>query len=285
MVDAPGAGEGWWAGGPSAVLDGTSWWLAYRLRRPVGQGRGYANVVARSDDGINFDTVCTLDRDAFGAESLERPALVRRPDGGWRIYVSCATPGSKHWRVDAIDAESPAGFDVSAHVPTMPGDARTGVKDPVIHPPSGDALWRAWVCCHPLDEPGAEDRMVTRLATSDDGLAWEFGAIVLAGRDGEWDGRGARFTSVDPQRRWAFYDGRATADENFEERAAWAVASTADGPFEFAGGPIGSPHARHGLRYVDAVALGDGGYRLYYEAARPDGAHELRTELVGKPHG
>ena len=66
---------------------------------------------------------------------------------------------------------------------------------------------------------------------------------------------------------------------------AWAVASTADGPFEFAGGPIGSPHARHGLRYVDAVALGDGGYRLYYEAARPDGAHELRTELVGKPHG
>ena len=59
----------------------------------------------------------------------------------------------------------------------------------------------------------------------------------------------------------------------------------ADGPFEFAGGPIGSPHARHGLRYVDAVALGDGGYRLYYEAARSDGAHELRTELVGKPDG
>jgi len=155
----------------------------------------------------------------------------------------------------------------------------------VIHPPSDDALWRAWVCCHPLDELGAEDRMVTRLATSGDGLTWQFGAIVLAGRDGEWDARGARLTSVDPQGRWAFYDGRATADENFEERAAWAVASTVDGAFGFAGGPIGSPHARHGLRYVDAVALGDGGYRLYYEAARSDGAHELRTELVGKPDG
>src|SRR5215211_4339263 len=105
VVDAPGAGAGWWAGGPSAVLDGSTWWLAYRLRRPVNEGRGYANVVARSRDGVKFDTVCTLERDAFEADSLERPALVRRPDGGWRIYVSCATPGSKHWRVDAIDAD------------------------------------------------------------------------------------------------------------------------------------------------------------------------------------
>ncbi len=35
---------------PSCDEDGT-FWLAYRLRRPVGVGRGYANVVARSDDG------------------------------------------------------------------------------------------------------------------------------------------------------------------------------------------------------------------------------------------
>src|SRR4029079_14474401 len=66
----------------------------------------------------------------------------------------------------------------------------------------------------------------------------------------------------------------------FEERAGWALAATPDGPFEYAGGPIGSPHARHGLRYVDAVALAGGDYRLYYESARPDGAHELRTEVV-----
>ncbi len=48
VVEAPGAGPGYWAGGPSATLaaDGT-FWLAYRLRRPVGVGRGYANVVAR----------------------------------------------------------------------------------------------------------------------------------------------------------------------------------------------------------------------------------------------
>ena len=254
VIAAPGAGEGWWAGGPSAARDGSTWWLAYRVRRPIGQGRGFANVVARSDDGVRFETVCTLDRDSFGAESLERPALVRRPDGGWRIYVSCATPGTKHWRVDAIDADSPAEFDAERRVLSMPGDEHTGVKDPVIHAPADDPLWRAWVCCHPLDQPGAEDRMTTRLATSADGLMWQFGDVVLAGRDGEWDERGARVTAVDTNRRWAFYDGRANAEENFEERAAWAEASTADGPFEFAGGPIGSPHARHGLRYVDAVA-------------------------------
>jgi hypothetical protein len=281
VVAAPGEGAGWWAGGPSAALDGSIWWLAYRLRRPVNEGRGYANVVARSRDGVNFDTVCTLERNAFEADSLERPALVRRPDGGWRIYVSCATTGSKHWRVDAIDADSPAGFDAGRRVVAMPGDELTAVKDPVVHAPAAEGPWRAWVCCHPLDEAGAEDRMVTRVASSEDGLTWRLGPVVLAGRIGEWDQRGARVTAVGPGAAWALYDGRASAAENFEERAGWAHASEPDGAFEGAGGPIGSPYGGRGLRYVDAVGLPGRGYRLFYEANRPDGAHELRTELIG----
>src|SRR6476469_3049264 len=111
VVDPPGDGPGHWAGAPSAVLHEGVVWLAYRLRRPVGRGRGYANVVARSTDGVHFETVATVLASTFDSASLERPALIRRPDGGWRLYVSCSTPGSKHWWVEAVD--SPAAGDAA----------------------------------------------------------------------------------------------------------------------------------------------------------------------------
>jgi hypothetical protein len=40
-----------------------------------------------------------------------------------------------------------------------------------------------------------------------------------------------------------------------------------------------SPYAGRGLRYLEVLPLGEGRHRLYYEVTRPDGAHELRTEL------
>src|SRR5437016_11256172 len=116
VITPPGDGPGYWAGGPSAVLTGEGIYLAYRLRRPVGAGRGYAVQVARSADGVRFRPLLTLTREQFAAESLERPALVRDPAGRWRLYLSCATPGTKHWRVEVLEAGHPSRFDTRRRV-------------------------------------------------------------------------------------------------------------------------------------------------------------------------
>jgi sucrose-6-phosphate hydrolase SacC (GH32 family) len=277
--DDPGPGA--WAGGPSAVLHEGVYYLAYRLRRPVGHGRGYANVIARSEDGLRFRTIAVLHKDTFESDSLERPALVRTEDGRWRVYVSAATPGTKHWRVDLLEADSPEGLGSAPQRTVLPGSAELAVKDPVVVERHGS--WHLWASRHPLDDPDQTDRMTTDYATSDDGVEWTWRGTALAGRPGQWDARGVRVAAVllDRPTPLAFYDGRATAEENWEERTGLARVDEL-GTFAALGDrPIGSsPTTGTGLRYVSAVDLPDGGTRLYYEVTRPDGAHELRTTLV-----
>ena len=271
VVPAPGRGAGHWSGAPSAARDPSGGWvIAYRVRTPT--GRGGAVVVARSPDGEQLTPVTTLLKDRFGAESLERPALVRLPSGRWRLYVSCATPGTKHWRIDLVEAPDPEALVDAEPRVVMPGDALLAVKDPVIRP--RDDGWEAWVCSHPLDPPGAEDRMVTRFATSPDGLTWSWAGTALTGRPGAWDARGARVTSVLPDGR-AAYDGRATTGDNFSERTGLAVPSGHPGVLVPQGrAPVAD------VRYLDVIPLDDAGHRIYYEAPLPDGSHELRTALV-----
>ena len=277
VVPAPGNGPGNWAGAPSAVLEGGVFWLAYRVRRPLDQGRGVLLVLARSDDGVSFETVASLSRAYFDSASLERPALVRRPDGGWRLYVSCAAHGSKGWRVDALDSDTVAGLAHAPAVTVLPSGNDTAFKDPVVRVDGGH--WQMWVCCHPLAQAGHEDRMTTRIAHSDNGINWALGPTVLSPSPGRWDSRGTRLTSVLPgPRPVALYDGRASADENWFERTGIAVAGT-DGVFRARGvAPVAaSPYGGHALRYASVVAMPDGGHRVYFEAARPDGAHDLRA--------
>ena len=267
--DDPGPGA--WVGAPCAVRVGEDVYLAYRLRRPVGRGRGYANVVARSTDGVRFSTVATVGKEAFGAESLERPALVVTDDGRWRLYVSVATPGTKHWRVDLLEASTPEGLATAEPVTVMPGSDRLAVKDPVIV--RHDGRWHAWASCHPLDDLEATDRMTTGHATSDDGVSWTWHRTALAGRDGEWDARGVRVSAVrlDGARPVAWYDGRATAEQNWEEQTGLATVDSPGQLTAVSDGPVGvSPDGLGGLRYVTFVGLADGSTRFYVEVTRPD---------------
>jgi hypothetical protein len=271
---APGAGPGFWAGASCAVLDEDgSFVVAYRVRN--GHDGNDQTLVARSSDGERLDTVATLDEADFGAQGMERPALVRTETGRWRLYVCCATRDSRHWWIDVLEAPDLEGLPGAEPRTAFAGDERTGVKDPVVQRVNGG--WQAWICCHPLDVPGAEDRMSTAYATSDDGLAWDWHGTVLAGRPGLWDARGARVTTVLPDGR-AAYDGRASAEENWFERTGLARLAGASGALAHVNDePVAD------VRYLDALPLAHGGFRIYYEARLPDESHELRTERIDAP--
>ncbi|WP_017934401.1 hypothetical protein [Nocardioides sp. Iso805N] len=274
VIEAPGDGPGNWAGAASAILVDGVYWLTWRNRRPLAEGRGVTVDVARSTDGVHFETVAEVSRDIFGCESLERPVLIALPEGGWRLYLSCATWNSKHWWVDSLTAATPEELPQGSRQVVLAGDDVEAVKDPVIT--AGADGWEMWLCCHPLTEPGHEDRMTTRRLTSVDGLTWDDHGVVLAGRAGEWDERGARVTTPIGTDLY-LYDGRPDAASNWFETTGVARWDGSRLVPEAEIAPITSPHSDGAFRYAAAVPLPDGRIRYYVEAARPDGAHDLVT--------
>ncbi|HET9649874.1 MAG TPA: hypothetical protein VFP34_16795 [Microlunatus sp.] len=280
VVPAPDRAPGNWSGAPSALLVDGVFWLAYRVRRPLDAGRGVRVVVARSTDGVQFDTVTEIDREQFGAASFERAALATTsdgPGGGWRLYLSCATHASKHWWIEMLEAGRPEDLAAGRRRVIWPGSRSVAEKDPVIV--RGNEGWHAWICRHPLTEAGHEDRMRTAYLTSEDGLTWVDHGTVLAGTPGSWDARGARVTAVlslDPL--VLLYDGRASAKANWFETTG--LAREQDGVLAGSTEPIRiSPEGTGAFRYATAVPLPDGRTRFYVEAARADGSHDLLTSL------
>lgn len=268
-VPAPGEGDGWWAGAPTAVHDPADG-LVVAWRERHGHDGFDVNVIARSPDGgETLDEVLRLDARHFGARWIERPALIALPDGGWRLYVCLGYEGSKLWDIHALDAETLEGLADAPHQQTLWASSELGMKDPVVQL-LGDE-WHAVTCGHPLHVAGDEDRMYSWAASSDDGLTWTWDGILLQGSDGSWDARGARFTTWLPDGT-AAYDGRKSAEENWFERCG--IATRVDDLHL-----RGAAEPSADIRYLTALEV-EHGARLWWEQRTPDGAHELRTEFI-----
>ena len=131
-----------------------------------------------------------------------------------------------------------------------------------------------WACRHDITTAESADRMESWYATSVDGEQWLLGRPALRPTPGTWDQRGVRVTAVIPG-GLAFYDGRASAEENWEERTGLAGGAGGE-PEAFEALPGGPLVRDRSIRYVAPVATPDGGWFVYYETARADGTHELQ---------
>ena len=280
VVPAPDAGPGNWSGAASAFQDGDVTYLAYRVRRPIIEGRGVSTVVSRSRDGLVFEPVCEVDRDAFGAESFERPVVLRTPDR--RL---AALPVLCHARLQALVDRGPRRRPSRGPAPRPP-DRGAGGRRPGRRQGPGDPGRRRRRLARldlraPPDRHGARGPDVDRLR-----------------HQHRWPAVGAgRHRAVAPPRRV----GRAWRPGHHRRLRSthWSSCTTADRPPPTTGtsapvsrearwrhpleplvpdpeaGVIASPHSDGALRYVTQVTLSDGTVRRYAEMARPDGAHDL----------
>ena len=298
-----GAGDGWWAGAPGAFYDPAddAFYLTYRYRRPRGvePDRGCETRLARSEDGVEFEDVCVLTKDRFASTSIERCAVARAADGGWLWYVSYVDGADGRWRIDLLEASRPDGFDPSTRTAlfTAVPLGLEGVKDPWVV--RVGAVWYRLIssATAPVREAGAGEmhgtsdvyntgliKSASALATSLDGRTWHWqGSVMVPSREGAWDSYATRLGCLVPHPGgWlGLYDGSASVAGNYEERTGVALSGdllawrslSPDGP------ALVSPHGSGSLRYADTVA-DDVERFFYFEAARPDGSHELRVSWI-----
>ena len=311
VVEPLAAGNGHWAGAPCALYlpDEGAFYLYYRRRRPRGAApsrgeepdRGYACYVARSVDGRHFETIWSASKDAFGdSPSVEKSSLVRDADGRFLLYVSFVDSADNRWRIDVLEADSPADFDPASRRPVLTAaDIHAeGVKDPYVVNVGG--LWHMFVSYAPTptlaDAPAREAmhatadvyntgiaKSSTGLAVSGDGRNWEWQGDVFAPRERGWDSYCSRISSLARvgQQWLAFYDGSADVSENYEEQCGLALSAdlrrftrlSVNGPV------VQSRGGSRSVRYVDALPVGENLY-FYYECARADGAHDLRLSIL-----
>ena len=293
----PGTGKGYWVGAPGVFFEPAEevFYLTYRIRRPRGiePDRGGEARIARSTDGVHFEDVWSVTKDAFSSPSIERCALRLGADGLWRYFLSYVDPADGRWCIAILRAPSIDGFDPAnvEHVFSAGDLDLEGAKDPWIMERNARFHMILSVATRTrettVDSHATADiyntgecKSATGLATSTDLDHWTWEGVVFEPGDSGWDAYARRINSVirTAERFIAFYDGSASHSENYEEKTGLAESQdlrnwrtlTPDGP------ALVSTSASGALRYIDALVVADALF-LTYEFAREEGSHELRV--------
>ena len=291
---------GYWAGAPGifhAAAEG-AWYLTYRIRRPRGvqPDRGGEARIARSSDLEKWEDIWSVTKDRFGSASIERCALYRGVDHLWRYFISYVDPADGRWCVSVLKSREVPQLSPENTEPLFKARqlGLEGVKDPWIFEWQGLFLMVLSVAL-PTSATNARSHetldifntgqcvSATGLAQSRDLDRWEWLGVVFAPEPSGWDCYCRRINSIIPGngKFYAFYDGSSGYEENYEEKSGWAVSTdlkswqslTPSAPL------LTSPHGSASLRYVDARVRKEDA-ALFYEFARPDGAHDLRLATV-----
>ena len=277
----------WWAGAPSAVRapDG-SFYLAARMREgnsPRGQ-RGYEIRILKSGDGIHFDTVHRITREAAGVAGFERPALAIDPHTGKFKLYGCTGLDTGWAILKWDDADTPEQFIADTARPVVreeypdDGSARvTGYKDPVVFWDNG--CWRMFVIARDYVER-------IRQFVSADGAHWSAAPRPVLENTG-WHNFYTRPASVVPM---AFgylfvYEGSAISWRDPVYNIATGLAFTPDLETFYdltPGAPLltsTTPGVHATWRYSHWLPA-EGKVYVYFEAARPNGTNEIRLVIL-----
>lgn len=274
-----GEGKGFWAGGCSSLKDTRGKiWLTYRLRNP--EKRGHKLCIAKSLDGVNFQTVKEINKNHFeNIESLERASILQDPSTGrYKLYLSLEK--ERKWYIYKLqDVVCPEEFDPSTakavFSPSSEREDTRKVKDPYIV-----NFCNSWFMFY--SGSGEEPQEKVFLATSQDGERWTYRGVVL--QRSLWHNYHARVSCIIPEEKGflCFYEGSSSSwyEPHFNLNIGFAYTADMKNFFDLTPqGPVLSSPTRGNfstIRYVDYVFLNDR-IIFYYEAARKDDAFELRA--------